>query len=259
MSPRIRSAQGMRRSAIAVEAERRSTERRSYIGGQLKAMRRRRKWSQIEMGRRADVGPQIVGRAERGKGRLTIEVLDRLAVALDAPLVVRFDRDPREDIADAGHLALQEVVLQLGRRTGALTSIELPSRPNEPWRSIDVVLSYERERRLVVVECWNTFGDVGAAVRTSRRKLREAADAAIARWGRAARADLIWVVRDSARNRELVRRYPASFAAMFSGSSHAWAAALTSGSMPPDEPGLVWCVPASGRVHAWRRVQSADG
>jgi transcriptional regulator with XRE-family HTH domain len=246
-------ARRRRRSAVAVEAERRLHERRARIGADIKAMRMRRKWTQAELGRQAALGRLVIGRLERGEGRLDVETLERIAVALGVPLAIGFDRDLREDVADAGHLAIQEVVLRLARPAGYSREFELPTRPNEPWRSADVAFGSEEQRRAIEAECWNTFGDVGAAVRSSRRKLIEIEQLAVARWGADASAGLVWVVRDTARNRALVSRYPEVFASTFIGSSDAWVKALTTGSAPPDGPGLVWCDVASGRLHAWHR------
>ena len=88
----------------------------------------------------------------------------------------------------------------------------------------------DARRRLTVVECWNTIGDVGGAARTSTRKLAEAEDLATARWGERPHATgLVWVVRATARNRALVARYPEVFASRFPGSSARWVRALTAG------------------------------
>ncbi|HEY4226902.1 MAG TPA: helix-turn-helix transcriptional regulator [Candidatus Limnocylindrales bacterium] len=238
---------------MAVEAERRLHERRARLGADIKAMRKRRKWTQQELARRADVGRQVIGRLELGLRPLDVETLERIAVALGVPLAIGFDRDLRDDVADAGHLAIQEVVLRLARAAGYETQFELPTRPLEPWRSADLGLGFERRRLAIDVECWSTFGDVGAGVRSSRRKVVELEQVAVARWGAEARAGLVWVVRDTARNRMLISRYPEVFAATFTGSSHGWVAALTTGAEPPAEPGLVWCDTATGRLHAWRR------
>jgi transcriptional regulator with XRE-family HTH domain len=240
-----------RRSAVAVEAERRLQERRARLGADVKAMRRRRKWTQKELGQRADLGRLVIGRLERGEGPLDVDTLERIAVVFGVPLAIGFDRDLREEVADAGHLSIQEVVLRLARSAGYTTQFELPTRPNEPWRSADVALGSEEQRRAIEVECWNTFGDLGAAVRSSRRKVVEIEQLAVGRWGPEASAGLVWVMRDTARNRALVNRYPEVFASTFTGSSRAWVKALTTGSPPPDGPGLVWCDVASGRVHAW--------
>lgn len=244
---------GARRSAVVVEADRRLQERRARLGADIRAMRKRRGWTQVELGRRTSLGRLVIGGLERGARPLDVESLERLAVALGVPLAIGFDRDVREDTADAGHLAIQEVVLRVARAAGYVTQFETPTRPNEPWRSTDVVVGSEQRKSVIACECWNTFGDVGAAVRSSRRKLIEIEQLAAGRWGPAAEAALVWVVRDTARNRRLILRYPEVFASTFIGSSHAWVRALTTGSPPPSGPGMVWCDVAFGTLHAWHR------
>jgi hypothetical protein len=61
------------------------------------------------------------------------------------------------------------------------------------------------------------------------------------------------VVRATARNRQLVARYPEVFASRFPGSSIGWVRALATGTEPPAEPGLVWCDANATRLYAWRR------
>jgi transcriptional regulator with XRE-family HTH domain len=247
-----------RRPVLATEAERRWRERRARLGGEIRAARRRRKWSQEELARRAGLDRGVIGRAERGTGSLDLEALERIAVALAVPLVISFGRDQREEVADAGHLAMQELVIRLGRTSGFTTAFELPTRPAEPWRSTDVGLGDAPRRLLIGAECWNTFGDIGAATRSSARKVAELEQMAIGRWGPDARAASVWVVRGSARNHALVARYPEVFAARFPGSSVAWVRALAEGGPVPTEPGLVWCDLATGRLHPWRRTTPAD-
>jgi hypothetical protein len=149
---------------------------------------------------------------------------------------------------------MQELVLRVGRPAGYGGTIELPTKPADPWRSIDVPLIDDKRCRLIVNECWNTFGNVGAAVRVSRRKLADAEQLAAARWGeRSHEVGLVWIVKATAANRALVARYPHVFAAFLSGSSAAWVGALTEGGPMPKEPGLVWCDVACTRLFAWRQ------
>jgi transcriptional regulator with XRE-family HTH domain len=245
---------GVRRSAIAIEAERRNREQRARVGAEITAMRNRRGWTRTELARRAGLGRMVESRLERGIGPCDLDALQRIAVALDQPVQVTFGRDRLEAPADAGHLAILELVLGLGRAAGYAASFELPTRPAEPWRSADVGLRNETARRLVLVECWNTIGDVGAAARSSERKRAEAEALAAGRWGEEpAIVGLVWVVRATARNRALVARYPEVFAARFPGSSGSWGQALTLGMVPPAQPGLVWCDVAATRLFAWRR------
>ncbi len=245
---------GVRRPQSALDVERRNREQQARIGAEIQAMRERRGWTRIQLAERAGLGRMVESRIERGVGNPDLDALQRIAVALGRPLLVSFGgRDPSETPADAGHLAIQELVLRVGRAAGYTGSFELPTRPAEPWRSADVGLASEARRRLIETECWNTIGDVGAAARSSARKLAELQDLAIARWGAGASTGLVWVVRATARNRALLARYPEVFASRFPGSSRGWVEALTRGTTPPAEPGLIWCDVGATRLFAWRR------
>jgi hypothetical protein len=198
---------------------------------------------------------------ERGHGAsLSVDLWQRVLAALDRHLVLDASRDAAEEPADAGHLAIQELVLRLGRATGYRGSFELPTKPSDPARSTDVGLRDDSRRLLVLVECWNAFGDIGAAARSSARKLAEAEAAAIAFGGEAPlRVAACWVVRASRRNRQLVARYPEAFSTRFPGSSEGWFRALTLGGAPPPAPGLVWCDLDAERLFPWRRRPGRGG
>jgi transcriptional regulator with XRE-family HTH domain len=244
---------GVRRPQRALDLDRRNRQLLPRLGSEIQAMRERRGWTRTELVQRAGLGRMVESRIERGVGNPDLDALQRIALALDRPLIVSFGgRDPSEAPVDAGHLAIQELVLRLGRSAGYTGSFELPTRPAEPWRSADVGLVSDARRRLIHAECWNTIGDVGAAARSSARKLAELEDLAIARWGEAS-TGLVWIVRATARNRALIARYPEVFASRFPGSSRGWVDALTTGSEPPSESGLVWCDVGATRLFAWRR------
>jgi hypothetical protein len=55
-------------------------------------------------------------------------------------------------------------------------------------------------------ECWNTFGSINAAVRSTKRKVAETENLAVAIAGDSApyRVAACWIVRDTKRNRELL-------------------------------------------------------
>ena len=244
------------RTRLAGDAERANREQLARLSAEVRNARHRRHLTQAALGTRVGLSQSAISRAERGLGGgLTVDAWQRIAIALGITLRINLQRDPLAETADAGHLAMQELVLRLGRTAGYRGLVELPTKPAEPWRSIDVALLDDTRRRLTVVECWNTIGDIGAAARSSTRKRAEAEDLATARWGERDHAvALVWVVRATTRNRALVARYPQVFASRFPGSSARWVMALTTGEEPPDEPGLVWASVDATRIFAWRRA-----
>ncbi len=192
---------------------------------------------------------------ERGEGgSLSIELWQQAALVLGLRLDLTLGRDPMEEPADAGHLDVEELALRLGRATGRRRNFELPTRPANPSLSTDVGLFDDPNRLLIQLECVNTFGNVNAAIRSSDRKRAEAEELAIAQGhGNPYRVRQCWIVRATRRNRELLRRYPEIFASRFIGSSRGWVDSLTGGTLPPDQPGLVWCDVAATRLFEWRR------
>ena len=119
--------------------------------------------------------------AGRGGG-LPAELWFATAEALGLPFRFEFGRDPLQDLDDAGHLELQEFMLELGRLTRRGRSFELQVRPT-PGLSIDVALRDDVQRVLILEECWNTFGNLGASVRNTRRKMAEMEQLAVAAGG----------------------------------------------------------------------------
>jgi transcriptional regulator with XRE-family HTH domain len=249
----------VKRPPVFQEAGRINREQVARLGARFRDARLRRQWTQERWGKEAGVSRMLVSRVERGLGdRVTVAGLQRMAVAVGIRLSIELARDPIEDTADAGHLAVQELMLRIFRRGGRTGLAELPTRPAERWRSADVVAIDDKRRSITVAECWNTFGDLGAAVRTSNRKVADAKALAVARWGTDhAPVGLVWIVRDTARNRALVRRYPEFFRSRFPGSSREWLQALVEGRAQPTEPGLVWCDVASTRLFSWRQARHA--
>ena len=209
------------------------------------------------LGDKVDLTVARIGQIERGDGAgVSLEVWYAVGTALGLPLRVELGRDRSELPTDAGHLAIQELVLRLGRETDRTRTFELATRPSDPALSVDVGLRDDAARVLLLNECWNTFGNINASVRATRRKIAEAEALAVAIGGDvgAYRVAACWIVRDTRRNRELIARYPEVFASAFPGSSRGWVKALThAGHEPPDEPGLVWCDLSATRLFAWRR------
>ena len=230
------------REAIAVAAT---------LGGIVRSARRARRWTLAQLAARVGLGVSRLSDIERGAGtRVPLETWIALGIALERPLAVSFTPALSPGSArDAGHLDIQECVLRLAQATGRPGTFEVPTRPADPSRSTDVGIRDPPTRTRILAECWNTFGDLGAAVRATRRKHVEAAEA----WPED-RIATVWVVRATAANRALVARYPAIIDAAFPGSSRRWVTALTAGGPPPRQPGFVWYDASTGRLMERRRA-----
>lgn len=239
------------------EASRLSDAVAVALGNSVRAGRKRLRLTQAELAERVGVQQSWISRIELGHGHaIPLDLWIRIGLALQQPLVVSFTRplgETRQPI-DAGHLAMQEHLLGLAHATSRTATFELPTRPSDPSRSIDVCVRDDRHRVLIVEEAWNTFGDLGGAIRATHRKGAEAADlAASIDDGPSFRVATVWVVRDTATNHALVARYPEILVSAFPGSSRGWVEALTSDAAPPIQPGLVWFDPGTHRLHEWRR------
>jgi transcriptional regulator with XRE-family HTH domain len=253
-------AERLVRRAAVIEGDREAQALAATLGGAVRAARITKRSTLEGLGRRVGVSRARLSQIERGDGvGAPLHLWVALGIALGRPLAISFTKpleEPRGP-ADAGHLEIQEHILALARATSRHGTFELPTRPTDPARSTDVGLRDDRQHVLIQVECWNTFGDLGAAVRATRRKTAEAEGHAIATTlgdVEPYRVASVWVVRATAGNRQLVARYPHIIDAAFPGSSRAWCRALTAGTEPPAEPGLVWFDPGKRRLTEHRRA-----
>lgn len=204
----------------------------------------------------AGVSQSWVSRMEHGQGDgATLETWAAVAAAVDEQLVAYLERASGATMPrDHAHLKSQELVIRTSRPGGWRP---MPEAALDPLayrsRSVDVLLE-RRERRergeIAVVEIWDWFDDVGAALRgldgkvEATRRLEPEGDATISG---------LWVVRATRRNRILVGELHALFAAKFPATSGAWLRALAdpAAAMPVDS-GFVWVDLRATRLSAAR-------
>ncbi len=226
------------------------------LGESVRSGRVRLGMTQAKLAARVGITQAWISRIESGHGQhVPLDLWIALGLALGRPLAISLSKplgEPRGPM-DAGHLAMQEHLIGLARATGRTATFELPTRPSDPTRSIDICVRDAHNRVLIVEEAWNTFTDLGAAIRSTNRKTAEAADlAATIDEGPPYRVAAVWVLRGSAVNRALLGRYPQIIRAAFPGSSRRWFRALTTAQPPPNAPGLVWFDAPTGRLTATR-------
>jgi transcriptional regulator with XRE-family HTH domain len=246
----------IRRTRARIAGDTEATRLAATLGQVVREARRAGRLRLVDVARRVGISPSWLSDIERGQGLgAPLQTWVALGVALQRPLAVGFSR-PLDSAGaagpvDAGHLEIQEAVLRLARATNRPGTFELPTRPTDPRRSTDVGIRDPRRHLRILVECWNTFGDLGAATRATSRK---AADARMT-WPNE-RVATVWVVRASAANRRLLARFPHIVEAAFKGSSRQWLQALTDPDIePPHDPGLVWFDPGKGRLTEHRRAR----
>ncbi len=235
---------GHRRRRARILGGREAQAIAANLGRDTGTTRRRRRLTQAALGSLVGLSQSEISRLERGRGIGTsIETWVAIGMALERPLAIGFSRDVVDPLpADAGHLAAQELLLRIATAAGWTARFEAPSRPVDPRHATDLVLQAHDVTALV--EIWNRLDDLGAAVRSTDRKLADVTDAT------SAPVRSVWILVDTAANREIVRRYPAILRSRFSGSSSAWVRAVEAGTAPPRGPGLAWIDVRSGRLRA---------
>src|SRR6185503_15257174 len=94
------------RTQLTLEAERANREQLVRLGAEAREARYRRRLTQRQLGVRVGLSQSAMSRLEQGGGgRMTLDALQRVAVALQITLRVGFQRDPLSETTDAGHLA----------------------------------------------------------------------------------------------------------------------------------------------------------
>lgn len=227
----------IRRPPAVVTGSREAQGIAANLGRDAKATRQQRRLTQADLGHLVGLGQSEISYLERGHGaRTSIEAWVAIGIALRRPIAIGFSRDVVDPLPqNRGHLAAQELVLRLTIAAGWHARFEAASDPHAPRHATDVELTAQ-DRPMLVLEIWNRLDDLGAAVRSSDRKVADV----VRRRGNAEAVLSCWLLVDTAANRELVRRYPTILRARFSGSSAGLVSALSTGAAPPTRPGIAW-------------------
>ncbi len=210
------------------------------LGRELRRTRRERRKTQAALGDQVGLSQAQISAIEAGAGaRTSIETWVAIGIALGRPIAMGFTRDAVQPLNDVGHLEAQELVIRLAAAAGWRSAFEAPNDPRAPSGSTDIRL--DRAGETVLVEIWNRVDDLGAAARSSDRKMAAARG-----------AGSLWLFVDTAANHAIVRRYPAILRARFPGTSSGWIRALTTDAPAPSQPGLAWVDLRSARLRAIR-------
>jgi transcriptional regulator with XRE-family HTH domain len=252
-----------RASSFRLRARRRTAEIAHRLGTMLREARRSMGLRQVDVAERAGVTQSWVSRMERGHGwTASLETWAAVAEAASVRLVTFLEAIPGADRPrDYEHLKRQQLIIDLARR-GGWTAIPEATLERDRGRlfprSVDVRLRRTATGERAVVEIWDLFDDVGAAIRSFERKIADAESAGPEQVGAVGG---LFVVRGTRRNRQLVSEFHSLFAARFPGSSAAWLRALTEPEAPmPAQPAFIWTdVPGTRLIAARLRLDPVVG
>jgi transcriptional regulator with XRE-family HTH domain len=182
----------------------------------VRALRRKRGWTQDELARKAQVSRTAVWRIERGHGdRVVVHVLVRVAAALGARVDVRllWQGEGLDRLLDAGHADLADRTLELLASAEWLVATEVSFNLRGERGSIDILAFHPATGWLLVIEIKSVVPDMQAMLAGIDRKGRLARDIARERGWQVTSVTRLLVLPDDRTARRRVERHAAIFKA----------------------------------------------
>jgi transcriptional regulator with XRE-family HTH domain len=145
------------------------------VGRILRALRRRRGWTQKELGRRANVSQQAISLIERGHGgRLAVETMRRVFAALDARWepTVSWRGGDLDRLIDAEHARLVGEISRRLADAGWEVAVEVTYSDFGDRGSVDVLAARSEAQAMVVVEVKSELTTIEATLRKLDEKVR---------------------------------------------------------------------------------------
>jgi transcriptional regulator with XRE-family HTH domain len=188
------------------------------LGRQVRALRRRRGWRQLDLGRAARLSRARISRVELGHAdELTLASLEAVAKALGARLNVAlsWNGESLDRLLDADHAALVEIVASTLRSLGWQVQVEVSFNVRGEWGSVDVLAFHPTASVILVVEVKTVVPDLQAMLFTFDRKTRLALEIARERGWHALAVGRVLVLADNRTARRRVEQHATVFDAAF--------------------------------------------
>ena len=233
------------KTMVRNESARRVRMQALRMGEELRRLRMDAGLSLRELGAATGLHPSYLQRIETSAVQPSLENLTIIGVALGADLSVRFFPGSGPRLHDRFQAPMIEAILRvLDRRWGP--TLEVPV--THPSRGvIDLVLDAIPTPLSVVGEAQSEFRRLEQQLRWSAEKADGLADRH-RRDGREARAiSRLLILRATAPNREIARRFEASLRAAYPARSSEVVAALTTADAPWPGAGIVWVRVEAGK------------
>lgn len=151
------------------------------FGRQVRALRRRRGWRQVDLARSARTSRTSISRVELGHAdEVTVRALNAIAGALSARLDLRlsWNGEGLDRLLDADHAALVEEVARALRALEWSVKVEVSFNIRGERGSIDVLAFHPGTGVVLVVEVKSVVPDVQATLHVLDRKSRLALEIA---------------------------------------------------------------------------------
>lgn len=134
-------------------------ERRTIVRA-LRAVRRRKRWSQQQLGQRLGISQSEMSRWERSSlDRCSVPELEQWATALNAHLVLDLRVDGERPLTDARHAEVQSWIIGLLRGAGWIVEAESSFNHYGDRGRIDVLAYHPALRILLVIEIKTRLDD----------------------------------------------------------------------------------------------------
>ena len=188
------------------------------FGLAVRALRRRRGWTQVDLARRARMSRSAVSRVERGQGdTLSVRALTRLCAALGARVSVRalWQGEELDRLLDGDHARLVEWVIARLSAAGWVAVPEATFHVGGERGSIDVLAWHPDTGHLLVVEVKSVVPDVQATLSGVDRKARLAPTIARERGWRVRSVSRMLVLPDDRTARRRLGQFAATFERAF--------------------------------------------
>lgn len=181
----------------------------------MRALRRRRRWTQARLAIEAKVSRSVVGRIERGRAdRVPIYVLVKVAAALGATVSTRllWQGEGLDRLLDAVHASTTNAVLELLRRLGWHTATEVSFNIRGERGTVDILAFHAPSGSLIVIEIKSVVPDLQAMLGILDRKSRLALDIARDQGWSVRTVSRLLVLPDDRTARRRVDQHGATFA-----------------------------------------------
>lgn len=188
------------------------------VGLSIRALRRRRGWTQEELGRRAGMSRSAVSRIERGEAdRLSLRALANVTAVLGARIRIQvlWQGEELDRLLDRDHAHLVEWVVRRLTADGWEVAPEATFRVGSERGSIDVLAWHPATGHLLIVEVKSVVPDVQATLAGVDRKARVAVAVARQRGWPAGPVSRILVLPDDRTARRRLSRFAATFGKAF--------------------------------------------